>query len=118
LFFRKQEVTFQCFNNGTWTTTTRELDGSSETYAEAPQFFVPEKVTVLRNQERDAIPEALPPERESLHFLKAKVTTSRHIDHLDRHFTNTRGKIGSIGSSRAAFRRCTTGDGNCKIRNT
>jgi hypothetical protein len=59
------------------------LEGSSETYAEAPQFFLPEKVTVLRHHEWDAISEALPPEGESLDLLKAKVTTARHIDHLD-----------------------------------
>jgi hypothetical protein len=106
-FPEAQEVTFQCFYNGTWTSTTRELEGSglihnatrchiitqgmqvlpalegsSETYAEAPQFFVPEKVTGLRHHEWDAIAEALPQEGESLDLLMAMVT-SRNIDHLD-----------------------------------
>jgi hypothetical protein len=77
-FPEAQEITFQCFNIATWTTTTRELEGSglllnatrcyiinqgiqvltkqegsSERAADVPQFFVPEKLTVLQHHEWD-----------------------------------------------------------------
>ena len=58
-------------------------EGSSERAADAPQFFVPEKLTVLQHHEWDAMLEALPLEVKSLDLLKATVTTERYIDHQD-----------------------------------
>jgi hypothetical protein len=60
-----------------------ELEGSSERVAEAPQFFVPDKASVLQHHQLDVISDVLPQEVNSLDDLRATISNPRHIDHLD-----------------------------------